>query len=110
MIGSITCAWMRARQWADEARNRADAVREKLKEHASQVTPLLSPARVSSRAADPSLASEADPRIEEYLHEAVRSWLPQAFPEAKAAADPTPGRRFFFGGANQPAAQRPMAG
>ncbi len=83
-------------QWADEARNRADAVREKLKEHASQAPRLRSPAQISSRAADPSLASEADPRIEEYLHQAVRSWLPQAFPESKAAADPNAGQALFF--------------
>jgi CHAT domain-containing protein len=83
-------------EWAEEARNRANAVREKLKEHQSRATPLLSPAQLSARAADPSLASEVDPRIEEYLHDAVRSWLPQAFPESKAPADPNAAQALFF--------------
>jgi CHAT domain-containing protein/cytochrome c-type biogenesis protein CcmH/NrfG len=69
-------------QWAEEVRNRANAVRERLKEHESKMTPLLSPAQLTATATSASLASEVDQRIEEYLHEAVRSWLPQAFPEA----------------------------
>ncbi len=68
--------------WADEARTRANAVRETLKKHESQAKPLLSPAEVAIGVANPSLTSEVDQRIEEYLHEAVVSWLPQAFPEA----------------------------
>lgn len=70
-------------QWADEARNRADAVREKLKQH-GRVTPLLSPSQIVARAASADFESEVDERIEEYLHEAVRAWLPQAFPETSA--------------------------
>ncbi len=82
-------------QWAEEARNRANAVREKLKEHQSKATPLLSPAElVASGGA--SRDSEVDERIEEYLHEAVRSWLPQAFPEAKANSDANALRALFF--------------
>ncbi len=69
-------------QWTEEARNRANAVREKLKEHQSSARPLLSPAQVADAAASASLGSEVDQRVEEYLNEAVRSWLPQAFPEA----------------------------
>ena len=83
-------------QWAEEARSRANAVREKLKEHAGQATPLLSPAQVAAVAASGSLGAEIDPRVEEYLHEAVRSWVPQAFPEAKAIADPSAGQALFF--------------
>jgi CHAT domain-containing protein len=88
-------------QWVEEARNRADAVREKLKEHGSKMTPLLSPAQLTARATNASLASEVDQRVEEYLHEAVRSWLPQAFPEAganetRAAADPQAAQALFF--------------
>ena len=82
-------------QWAEEARNRANAVWEKLKEHESKATPLLSPAElVASGGA--SRDSEVDERIEEYLHEAVRSWLPQAFPEAKANSDANALRALFF--------------
>jgi len=88
-------------QWVEEARNRADAVREKLKEHGSKMTPLLSPAQLTAMATNASLASEVDQRVEEYLHEAVRSWLPQAFPEAganetRAAADPQAAQALFF--------------
>jgi tetratricopeptide (TPR) repeat protein len=64
--------------WAEEARNRANAIRAKLKEHAEKTRPLLSPAELV--AASTSQESEVDERVEEYLHEAVRSWLPQAFP------------------------------
>ncbi|HMD17769.1 MAG TPA: tetratricopeptide repeat protein [Terriglobales bacterium] len=84
-------------QWADEAHNRADAVREKLKEHGSEATPLLSPAQVAAMAASASLGSEVDPRIEEYLHEAVRAWLPQAFPATGANGDWSASRALFFG-------------
>jgi CHAT domain-containing protein/tetratricopeptide (TPR) repeat protein len=88
-------------QWVEEARNRANAIREKLKEHESNATPLLSPAQLAGAATSASLASEVDQRIEEYLHEAVRSWLPQAFPEAGAygtriAADPQASQALFF--------------
>ena len=80
--------------WVEEARNRANAVQEKLKKHASQSTPLLSPAQLAVMAA--TAASEVDQRIEEYLHEAVRSWLPQAFPETRANADPSAAQALFF--------------
>ncbi|MFZ0796711.1 MAG: CHAT domain-containing protein [Terriglobales bacterium] len=88
-------------QWAEEARDKANAVREKLKEHQSQATPLLSPTQVAAIASGASPPSEVDQRIvdqriEEYLHEAVRSWLPQAFPEARANADPSAVQTLFF--------------
>jgi CHAT domain-containing protein/cytochrome c-type biogenesis protein CcmH/NrfG len=71
-------------QWVEEARNRADAIREKLKAHSSKLLPLLSPADVAALAtsSSPDAAvqrSAVDQRIEEYLHEALRSWLPKAF-------------------------------
>ncbi len=71
-------------QWAEEARNRADAVRERVKQHQSQAAPLLSPSEIVAKLASASPPSEVEQRIEEYLHEAVRSWLPQAFPEGGA--------------------------
>ena len=83
-------------QWVEEARNRANAVREKLKAHESKATPLLSPTQMAAMATNASLGSEVDQRIEKYLHEAVRSWLPQAFPEARANADPLASRALFF--------------
>ncbi len=88
-------------QWGEEARNRANAVREKLKQHESKMIPLLSPAQLTARLADASLGPEVDERvvdqrIEEYLHEAVRSWLPQAFPESKNTADSNAAQALFF--------------
>jgi CHAT domain-containing protein/tetratricopeptide (TPR) repeat protein len=74
-------------QWADEARNHAEAVREKLKARQSEAAPLLTPAEVVAKLTDASLSSnlwsEVDTRVEQYLHEAVVSWLPRAFPEGQ---------------------------
>jgi CHAT domain-containing protein/tetratricopeptide (TPR) repeat protein len=82
--------------WTGEAREAADRLRTKLKDHdASQVAPLLSPAQIVVSADDPNLRSTVDARIEEYLSGAVRSWLPQAYPE-KGAADPAAQRALFF--------------
>jgi len=87
--------------WVEEARNRADAVREKLKQHSSVAPALLTPAEVAALAASDSPDSTAsqrsnvDDRIEEYLHEAVRSWLPQAF-GLKSSSDPGAARALFF--------------
>jgi CHAT domain-containing protein/tetratricopeptide (TPR) repeat protein len=93
-------------QWAEEAHKRADAVREVLREHGDKATPLLSPAQVAAMANSGSLSSdqrfdagrrsEVDQRIEEYLHEAVRSWLPQAFPATRANADLSASQALFF--------------
>ncbi len=85
-------------QWAEEARNHADAVREILKKHESNLKPLRSPAQVADAASSASLRVEVDQRVEEYLQEAVRSWLPQAFPEARAhaKADPQAAQALFF--------------
>ena len=88
-------------QWGEEARNRANALQEKLKQHESKMTPLLSPAQLTARLADASLGPEVDDRVEEYLHEGVRAWLPRAFPEAtvnigKTNADPKAAPALFF--------------
>ena len=80
-------------QWAEETRNRANSVRKKLKDHESKATPLLSPAQIAAGAMPPS---EIDQRIEEYLHEAVRSWLPQAFPEGHSQANADALQALFF--------------
>jgi CHAT domain-containing protein len=83
-------------QWAAEARSRASDLQEKLKAHESQATPLLSPNQIDGRVTDASLASEIDERIEDYLHEAVGSWLPEAFPDKRAAANPSASQALFF--------------
>jgi len=82
-------------EWADEARKRVDAVREKLKDHESQAAPLLSPSQVAGLASSPGSDSSLDQRIEEYLHVAAGSWLPQAYPEA-GRADPSAMQALFF--------------
>jgi CHAT domain-containing protein/cytochrome c-type biogenesis protein CcmH/NrfG len=82
--------------WAGEARDAVERVRTRLKEHdASHVAPLLSPAQIAASAHDPNLRFTVDARIEGYLSGAVRSWLPQAYPE-KGAADPSAQRALFF--------------
>jgi CHAT domain-containing protein len=91
--------------WAGEARDAADRLRTRLKDHdASQAAPLLTPAQIATSIAasadaasgdDPNLRSTVDARIEEYLSVAVRSWLPQSYPE-KGAADPAAQRALFF--------------
>lgn len=87
--------------WAKEARDRANVVRQRLKEHQSQAPPLLSPAELVARFSSASPPSKVDQRIEEYLRQAVLSWLPEAFPEASAnhtrtVADPNALRAIFF--------------
>ncbi len=90
-------------EWADEARTRANALREKLKEHESRAKPLLSPEQVAAAATRSADVDQrvVDERIEEYLHEAVRSWLPRAFPERgsdgiRSAADANAAQALFF--------------
>jgi CHAT domain-containing protein/cytochrome c-type biogenesis protein CcmH/NrfG len=86
-----------ASQWEEEARNHSNSVREILKQHGSKATPLLSPAGViAARASATSAHSEVDDRIEEYLHEAVISWLPQTFPESHAIANSDAPKALFF--------------
>lgn len=72
-------------EWAEEARTRANAVREKLKQHESGRLPLLSPDQIPIAAPTAGLAAKIDERIDEYLHDAVRTWLPQAFPDSRIA-------------------------
>ena len=63
--------------WTEEARSHAEAVRAKLNEH-GQARPLLAPQEVGPAVID----NEVDQRVEEYLGEAIRKWLPEAFPES----------------------------
>lgn len=85
-----------ASQWAQEARIRSDAVRAKLKEHQSQAAP-PSADRLIEVASGASPPSDVDLRIEDYLDEALLSWLPAAFPdrgkEVSANEDPASGAR-----------------
>ena len=84
-------------EWAGEASTRANDIRAKLKKHdESHATPLLSPAQLVMSANNPNLRSEVDQRIEEYLHDAVSTWLPQAYPETASKADPAARQALFF--------------
>ncbi len=82
--------------WSEEARTRADAVREKLKQHESKSAPLLSPEQIASSAGHASVASGIDDRIDEYLNQAIRSWLPAAFPGASATENASASQALFF--------------
>ena len=83
-------------QWADEARVHADTVRSKLEKHTSQATPLMTPAQLVDPANDATRRSAVDERIEEYLQDAVRLWLPSAYPEKASQADPAARQALFF--------------
>jgi CHAT domain-containing protein/Flp pilus assembly protein TadD len=83
--------------WATEATDRVNSIRAILKKHdQSHATPLLSPAQLTMSAGNPNLGAEVDQRIEEYLHDAVISWLPQAYPETASKADPAARQALFF--------------
>ena len=84
-------------EWAVEARQRADALRGKLKDHdQSHAAPLLSPSQIAAQVSSPELRGQIDQRVEEYLHEAVVSWLPQAFPDNQGTPDPSATQALFF--------------
>ena len=84
-------------EWATEARQRADALRAKLKEHdQSHAAPLLTPSQIAVQANDPNLRAQLDQRVEEYLHEAVVSWLPQAHPDNRGTPDLGARQALFF--------------
>ncbi|MBI3478210.1 MAG: CHAT domain-containing protein [Acidobacteria bacterium] len=86
-------------QWAAEARERADSIRKKLQQHEkSRAEPLLSPAQLadSSHSANQTAETQVDERIDEYLVEALRTWLPKAYPGSTNQADPTLKQALFF--------------
>ena len=83
-------------KWAEEARIRASAVREKVTKHESVAKPLLSVEEIAGRVKEAGLGPEIDERVEEYLQEAVGVWLPQAFPERGSGGDPQSARALFF--------------
>jgi CHAT domain-containing protein/tetratricopeptide (TPR) repeat protein len=68
-------------EWADEARRRLTAAKEKLQQHQqSMAEPLLTPEEIASQVQNNAARAKMDTRVEEYLHVAVTQWLPQAFP------------------------------
>lgn len=86
-----------ASEWSSEARKRADDLRTKVKEHdQSHATPLLTPSQIAAQTNSPALRTQLDQRVEEYLHEAILAWLPQAYPDNHAAPDPGAAEALFF--------------
>src|SRR5207248_1846883 len=82
-------------KWAGEARVGLDRVRKQVNEHDSQsALPLWSPEQLTSAVADGN--SELEHRTEEYLEQAVRAWLPSAFPEAPMSPDSRAKQALFF--------------
>jgi CHAT domain-containing protein/tetratricopeptide (TPR) repeat protein len=71
-------------EWANEARQRLQAIEAKVNQRKqSMAIPLLTPAQIAeANAHRTNLNDQLDKRIEEYLHEAVVKWSPQAFPTA----------------------------
>ena len=69
-------------EWADDARKRLAAVRQKLQQQQqSRRNRLLEPAEIAEGGiGDATVRAKIDQRIEEYLHVAVTTWLPLAFP------------------------------
>jgi len=73
-------------EWAEEARNGESRVRASLEEHESTAQPLLSPAQVAVLATTAVSGSDVEQRFEQCLREALRTWLPKAYPELTATA------------------------
>jgi len=69
--------------WADEARRRLAAVKQKIGERKGSLSePLLTPQEIAkSQRRDPYLEEKLDGRVEDYLRVAIADWAPQAFPE-----------------------------
>jgi CHAT domain-containing protein len=74
-------------EWAKEAKSHLDAIRQKLREQdRSNAEPLLTPEAfiLQQRSGDERLMRHLDEKAEDYLDQAVREWLPAAFPAASA--------------------------
>jgi CHAT domain-containing protein len=76
-------------EWAEEARSRLAALREKIKQQRNRSSrPLLSPSEFSTKykATPAQEMGVLDSDIERYRDQALRTWLVQAFP--KTSSDP----------------------
>lgn len=84
-------------KWADEARALADSIRERLKKHdQSRAEPLLAPAQIIASGDDSGRAAQVDERVEQYLNEALVSWLPRAYPAGGIGPDLAAQQALFF--------------
>jgi CHAT domain-containing protein/tetratricopeptide (TPR) repeat protein len=69
-------------EWADDARRRLSALREKIEQHdKSSNEPLLNPNQIANASAHGiDLSDQLDKKIEDYLVLATTDWLPKAYP------------------------------
>jgi CHAT domain-containing protein/tetratricopeptide (TPR) repeat protein len=75
-------------EWADDARRRLTALKQKLQQHEqSQAEPLLTPTEINRDINDYVLRDKIDDRIEEYLHAGITAWLPRAFLVSASAGE-----------------------
>jgi CHAT domain-containing protein/tetratricopeptide (TPR) repeat protein len=78
-------------EWADEARRRLEAVKQKIEERKESLSePLLTPQNMAKiSGGDQHMEGKVDGRVEDYLLVAIADWAPQAFPERseKPSAD-----------------------
>lgn len=83
-------------KWAEEVRELADRARLNLREQdRKQKISLLAPTQLLQAPAA-SRVGKIDESVEAYLKEAVRSWLPHAYPATASAADSEARRALFF--------------
>jgi CHAT domain-containing protein/cytochrome c-type biogenesis protein CcmH/NrfG len=66
-------------EWSDEARRHLETVRGKLKNQKGSVVPLLSPRQLLEAGNGFRAQLLVERRFEDYLHVAVRDWLPEAY-------------------------------
>jgi CHAT domain-containing protein len=77
-------------EWADEARKRLEAIKQKLQQHEkSQREPLLTPDEFVAVAKSPNEkgALAIDQQIERYLDQAFHSWLPEMLEHSASSGD-----------------------
>ncbi len=71
-------------EWAEEARKRLAALKEKLELHEkSENEPLLTPAEIAKASSDADLRNRLNQRIEDYLSLATTEWLLKAYPAGR---------------------------
>jgi CHAT domain-containing protein/tetratricopeptide (TPR) repeat protein len=69
-----------ASEWAGEARKNLNEIEKKVNQKITDLRkPLLDPSQIASSIANENLLHEVDSRVEDYLHVAVKEWLPKEF-------------------------------
>jgi CHAT domain-containing protein len=85
-------------EWADDARKRLAALREKVKKHEqSQAEPTMTPEEIAESGTKDTTRSKIEERIEDYLSLATTDWLPKAYPVRQRDNSGTAGYRSALG-------------